>query len=294
MPATDSSRQPVLALFATSQTMIIAHRGFRACYPENTRCAFAASLGRCTMIELDVQLSRDGVPVVFHDFTLERTSNATLIDPRARPSSLALCDWSLAELLQLDIGRWFLRDDPFAAIRRQLISETALQLLMPQRIMTLEQTLCWASAQKMPLNVELKTANEGADALVRATIRLIRQTNTTNLILLSSFHHDCLRLCHELAPEIATAALQEGHHPQDLSGYLRALGVIAYHPADTLTDKPLIETIRGLGMAINVFTVNNPARQTELVQWGATGLFTDYPQQPFLPACCKQPACPLP
>ena len=121
------------------QTMIIAHRGYRACYPENTLCAFNASLGRCAMIELDVQLSRDGIPVVFHDYTLERTSNATSIGPSSRPPSLALGGWALAELLQLDIGSWFLRDDPFGTIRSQLISKTALQPLMPQRIMTLEQ-----------------------------------------------------------------------------------------------------------------------------------------------------------
>ena len=264
------------------QTMIIAHRGYRACYPENTLCAFNASLGRCAMIELDVQLSRDGIPVVFHDYTLERTSNATSIGPSSRPPSLALGGWALAELLQLDIGSWFLRDDPFGTIRSQLISKTALQPLMPQRIMTLEQTLYWASVQQMPLNVELKAANEEAAALVGATIRLIRQTKTTSLILVSSFHHDCLRLCRQLAPEIATAALQEKSHPQDVSGYLKALGVSAYHPADAITDRPLINTIRAAGMAINVFTVNGQARQTQLANWGATGLFTDYPQQPFL------------
>ena len=47
--------------------LIIAHRGFRACFPENTPLSFAQSLGRCDMIELDVRLSRDDQVVVFHD-----------------------------------------------------------------------------------------------------------------------------------------------------------------------------------------------------------------------------------
>lgn len=271
-------------MFAADRTLIIAHRGYRACYPENTFCAFTASLGRCAMIEFDVQLSRDGIPVVMHDASLERTTNAKDLSPELRPSGLALKDWSLAELQQLDAGSWFLRDDPFASLRHGQIRGETLQALMPQRIMPLEQVLSWALAKGIPLNVELKAEQDPArsSALVTETIRLIRLTKTGSQILLSSFQHECLRHSRQGAPEIATAALQEGAHPRALIRSLKQLGVRAYHPADATVDQALIETIRRAGLAINIFTVNDPERQLQLTRWGATGIFTDYPRQPYL------------
>lgn len=271
-------------MFAADRTLIIAHRGYRACYPENTLCAFTASLGRCAMIELDVQLSRDGIPVVMHDASLKRTSNAKDLSPELRPPGFALKNWNLAELQRLDAGSWFMRDDPFASLRQGQICRETLQALMPQRIMSLEQVLLWALAKGIPLNVELKAEQDPArsSALVAETIRLIRLTRTGSQVLLSSFQQECLMHCHRAAPEIATAALQEGAHPQALIRSLKQLGVRAYHPADAITDQALIETIRRAGLAINIFTVNDPGRQLQLAHWGATGIFTDYPQQPYL------------
>ena len=77
---------------------LIAHRGFSAIAPENTLTAFALALDRgYTDIEFDVQLSRDGVPVIFHDDTVERTTNG-----QGRVDQL-----SFGELKSLDAGAWF-------------------------------------------------------------------------------------------------------------------------------------------------------------------------------------------
>jgi glycerophosphoryl diester phosphodiesterase len=76
----------------------IAHRGYRAKYPENTLIAFQAALDAgVQMIELDVALSRDRKLVVIHDATLERTTNG----------KGAVSDHTLAQLKQLDAGGWF-------------------------------------------------------------------------------------------------------------------------------------------------------------------------------------------
>ena len=77
---------------------IMAHRGYRARYPENTLVAFQAALDAgVQMIELDVALSRDRKLVVIHDATLERTTNG----------EGAVSDHTLAQLKQLDAGGWF-------------------------------------------------------------------------------------------------------------------------------------------------------------------------------------------
>ncbi len=78
--------------------LCVAHRGFSGIAPENTLAAFKLAIDQLFVrwIELDVQLSKDGVPVVIHDFTLERTTNGT---GRVKDT-----DWK--ELKRLDAGGW--------------------------------------------------------------------------------------------------------------------------------------------------------------------------------------------
>lgn len=266
-----------------NRPLIIAHRGYRACYPENTLCAFERSLGRCDMVELDVQLSSDGAAVVFHDRDLARTSNAALLAPELGLTSLDLPDWSLAQLQRLDVGSWFLDADPFATIGAGMVDGRALRDLMPQTLPTLAETLAWAVDHQMALNVELKDMENVRlnEALVARVVADVRAANACGLTLLSSFNHNALRSCRRTAPEIAIAALQEGDHPPDLTSCLRDLGVCAYHPEDAMVDQTLAATLRGAGFALNVFTVNDPNRQRQLFAFGVTGVFTDFPVRCF-------------
>ena len=258
--------------------LIIAHRGFRACYPENTRCAFDQSLGRSRMIELDVRLCRDGVAVVFHDADLSRTTNAALVAERIGCAGLALHDWQLSQLRLLDLGSWFLDADPFGMLECGAVDRASLAVHMPQRILTLEEVLIWATAHSMPLNIEIKDegGTRGDDLIVPEVIRTIRKAGVVDAIVLSSFNHQYLRCCRQIAPEIALAALQRGIHPPDLIAYLRSLEVCAYHPENALADEDLIADLRAAGIAVNVFTVNTPSRQQQLFRWGVTGIFTDF------------------
>jgi len=261
-----------------SQPLLIAHRGYRACYPENTLCAFDQSLGRSRMIELDVQLCSDGVAVVFHDQNLTRTTNAALVAKELGLTSLNLCDWRLAQLRLLDIGTWFLHADPFATLRRGLADRPHLLSLMPQHILTLRELLAWAEASRMPLNIEIKDMRHTRmnGLIVPEVIREIRDAGATNEVVISSFNHGYLRSCHTLAPEIATAALQTGAHHPNLIAYLRELGVCAYHPEDSLVEESLVTTLRAAGLQVNVFTINDPSRQQQLFRFGVTGIFTDF------------------
>lgn len=264
-----------------SRPLIIAHRGYRACYPENTLCAFTHSLGRSDMIELDVQLSADGVAVVFHDDELTRTSNAASVAAEFGLSSLALRDWQLASLRRLDIGSWFIAADPFGTIGGGMVDRRQLLECMPQRMQILHEVLLWAAANHMPLNIEIKDMCHPRcnDALAAAVVHDIRATGTLNLAIVSSFNADILLACRRMDPELATAALREFCHPPDLVAFLRSLGVCAYHPADAITDAPLVQTIYAAGLHVNVFTVNNPVRQRELLRFGVTGIFTDFPDR---------------
>lgn len=100
---------------------IIAHRGFSARAPENTLAAMRAAVAAgADAVEFDLHFSADGHPVVFHDFTLERTSSG-----RGR-----LDEHDLDALRGLDAGSWFGRE--FAGERIATVAET-LELLAPHR-----------------------------------------------------------------------------------------------------------------------------------------------------------------
>ncbi len=265
-----------------SLRLIAAHRGFRAYHPENTLAAFRASIGHCHFIELDVQMSKDFVPMVFHDPTLERTSNAKTQGQQLGLQSLIINNWTLLQLKTLDIGSWFLESDPFGTIFSNETSSDQLLKEMPQTMMTLEEVLLHPALQKIPINIEIKDhrGKEQHKKVTESVLDVIERTKATSRVLISSFNHDYLVIAKNCAPSISTAALQEGSHPKNLTEYLKTLGVSAYHPDDKITDAPLVKKLRAAGLGVNVYTVNSSKRQQELFAMGATAVFTDFPKLP--------------
>jgi glycerophosphoryl diester phosphodiesterase len=264
----------------TSTKLIAAHRGNRARRPENTFSAFAASVGCCHLIELDIQMSRDGVPVVIHDPTLERTSNAKALYREIGLKTLEVSDWTLPQLKTLDVGSWFLAADPFATIASKEVSPEEIRRWLPERIMTLEEVLLHPELSTIPINVEIKdhTGKEQHKQVTETVMQVIQKTNSVERVLISSFNHDYLVLAKVIAPQISTGVLQSHSHPPDLLEYLRSLGAAAYHPSDSLADPAVIRELRSAGLGVNVYTVNSKQRQKALFAMGATAVFTDFPE----------------
>jgi len=262
--------------------LIAAHRGFRSQYPENTLSAFTASMGRCHFIELDIQLSKDNVPVVVHDPTLERTSDCITKGKILDLDSLRVSEWTVPQLKTLDMGSWFLDKDPFKTIANGTISIKELTQILPQTIMTLEEILHHPKLKKIPVNVEIKDhSGTNHDKLVAARVlEVIKITKSEKRVLISSFNHDYLVRSHIAYPEVSIGVLQRGHHPPDIVSYLKTIGAAAYHPADQITNKSLISHLRASGFVVNVFTVNDKKRQQYLFSAGATAVITDYPELP--------------
>lgn len=258
--------------------MIGAHRGFRAIRPENTLSAFEASLGCCHYIELDVQMSGDGIPVIHHDDALGRTCDLDSNPPR-RVDTL-----DLAHLRELDAGSWFVDTDPFDTIRSNRVSRKELQSLPVQRIMTLEELLQWRNKASVPINIELKSqppASQSNQIIVDKVLQVIQDAGCQQEVLLSSFRHDYLKEVKAKMPTLLTGALQEGSHPDNLLEYLRELGVCAYHPEAGISNRELIEALRHQGFGVNVYTVNDPDVQSRLFQEGVTSIITDFPELPL-------------
>lgn len=148
--------------------LIWAHRGASADAPENTLAAFAlAERQRADGIELDVQLSRDGVPVILHDDRLERTSNG-----RGRVDQLA---WR--ELRKLDVGSWYAPE--FSA----------------ERLPALAEVLTWVG-DRLQLNLEVKDS-----AAARALLDLLEEFPQAR-VLVSSFDHRLLAALRAADPRL--------------------------------------------------------------------------------------------
>jgi glycerophosphoryl diester phosphodiesterase len=272
-------------------TLNIAHRGARSLAPENTLTAARKGLELgADLWELDVQLTADGEFILLHDDSLERTSNVQVVFPERRPWRVS--DFTLAEIRQLDFGSWFNATDPFGEIAAGHVSQAEQQSYVGEPAPTLRQALEWTRDNDWRVNVELKDLRgaPGEDTFVEGVVKLIEEPDMVERVLISSFNHDYVRRVKAANPRIRAGALSE-RFIRDVADYIRELGVEAYNPAVTAIAPPQIRALRDEEIEVYVYTVNDEAKMRELVEAGASGLFTDFPQRlSKVLAECREPA----
>lgn len=222
---------------------LYAHRGASAEAPENTMAAFRRALAvGADGIELDVHLSADGVPVVVHDETLERTTDG------AGPVSAR----SLAGLASLDAGGWFAPE--FSGEGLPTLAEV-LRLL----------------AGRLRLNLEVKDARAGL-----AVLDLLRHFPQTDAVL-SSFDHSLLARLRRVAPDLPLAMLVAAGDWHRTLAKAASLRACAFHPHVDLISRPLLAACRRLDLPVYVWTVDDPDVARSLARIGVAGLFTNDP-----------------
>lgn len=233
-------------------THIFAHRGASGEAPENTLTAFERAVeAGADGVECDVHLSRDGVPVVIHDDTVDRTT-----DGRG-----PVQHHTLAALRALDAGAWF-GDGRFRGARVPTLAEV-LHLLVPTGL---------------ALNVELKTEGHLYPGLVDTVAELLRRSGMAARSVVSSFSLDTLRELRVVAPELAGAAVL--HRRADTAAALAragAEGLRALHVPGATCSPELVAACRAAGLAVCAWTVNAPAEATRLFALGVDAVVTDQP-----------------
>jgi glycerophosphoryl diester phosphodiesterase len=261
--------------FDKDKKLVVAHRGARSIRPENTMSAFKEAMKSSDFIELDVAFSKDGVPVIIHDNTLERTSNVKEFKEFKKPYRVR--DYTYKQLLKLDFGSWFTRDDPFGTIKNGTVKLEELKVLKTQRILTLDQVLKLLKKHNFPVNIEIKDATRTAydKTAVKTIIDLIEKHVMVNLVLLSSFNHKYLRQAFKINPNIDTAALEDKNHSKDLVKRLKRLRVRGYNPSLKIADPDLIKNLSNAGIFVNIYTVNDKKERLKLFKEGAKAVFTD-------------------
>ncbi|MEZ0494147.1 glycerophosphodiester phosphodiesterase [Kineococcus sp. TBRC 1896] len=265
----------------SARPLVIAHRGSSASAPENTLAAFEAALrAGADLLELDVRLDGDGVPVVLHDETLDRTTDrcgavAELPGPVVRAA---------------DAGSWF--SPAFAG----------------QRVPTLQQVVDLVALHGTGgLLVEFKGA--WTPAAVAGAVATLRTAGVAGRSVVQSFEVETVRTLRDVAPDVrrallvlhpgARAAAQDvaasfgdlAHDPftalstpagQTLAAaqeVVAELGVVAVNPhvAGLVASPHVVAEYHAAGVATYPWTVDEPRLWVDLLRHRVDGIITDDP-----------------
>lgn len=230
-----------------SRTSISAHRGASSDAPENTRYAFEAAIESDTdYIELDVQLTKDGKLVVFHDNTIDRTTNG----------SGTIYEHTYAELLELSAGSWFSRTGEFD----------------DAKIMTLEEALTLIGKQKK-LNIEIKDTGDSVRATEK-TVELIEKHNITGSCYVSSFSYPLLRIVKRLNPKIKTALIA---NVAVSTSYSRLQDIDAVSLNYIFINKGTVNSAHQNGKKVFVWTVDRREDIQQMIALGVDNIITNKP-----------------
>jgi glycerophosphoryl diester phosphodiesterase len=229
----------------------IAHRGAAGTRPELTRPAFERALEiGVDMIELDVQLTRDRALVVLHDRELGRTVRG----------HGPVRERTLAELCGLDAGAWFAPEYAGA------------------RVPSLEEVLD-LTAGKAALNVEIKSPEPDWDATADVLVALLTAARCLDSTVISSFEMGALRAVRARSPTARLGVLWHAGELEPMWPLAETLEARSVHPQWTLVDAAVVEQARARGLAVIVWTVNDPAAIAQLAALGVDGIISDYPER---------------
>ena len=280
------------------------HRGARGLAPENTLPGFARALDiGVTTLEMDLQMTRDGVVVVAHDAHLNpeltRTQDGVWLTGPSRP----IYGLSFQELQRFDVGR--LRPD--GETRRRFSWQEGADGVRIPPLRAVFKLVRRAGNRTVEFNLEIKSSPErlftpSPEAFTDAVVREIRRAGMVTRARIQSFDWRVLRRVQAIAPEIGTIYLtaqqnwmdtvrtgQPGPSPwtagidvDDFASVPEAIksargGIWSPHHEDIRQQD--IDTAHRLGMRVIVWTVNSMLRMRKLIDMGVDGIITDYPNR---------------
>ncbi|MFI7544559.1 glycerophosphodiester phosphodiesterase [Actinoplanes sp. NPDC049599] len=225
----------------------VAHRGYSAVAPENTLPALAAGvLAGATLIEFDVRTTADGVPVVIHDRTVDRTTDGTG----------HVAELTLDEIAALDAGSWF--SPAYAGTRIPLLREVIDLLRAPGPELLLEI--------KPPATLEQ----------VKVIIGQVIEAGLLERTVVQSFDPAVVRLAGEVAPEVRLGLLRHGFDDEQ-ERVARELGISYVNPdlRAVLAEPATVAALAGSGVGVMPWTPNDPSVWEPLVAAGVAGLIND-------------------
>jgi glycerophosphoryl diester phosphodiesterase len=240
----------------------VAHRGYSAVAPENTLPALAAGvLSGATFIEFDVRTTADGVPVVIHDRTVDRTTDGTG----------KVWELTLDEVSALDAGSWF--SPAYAGTRVPRLAEV-LELLRPHAVLTPTADVTSFERPRVELLLEIKPPATLEQAKI--IMGQVVDAGLLDRTVVQSFDPNIVRLVAEAAPEVRRGLLRDGFDTSQVD-VARELGIVYCNPSmNAVIGSP--ETVTQLaeaGVAVMPWTANDVSLWPDLLKTGVVGLISD-------------------
>jgi len=245
--------------------LVLAHRGWSGRYPENTMAAFekAATLP-IDGLELDVRGTADGVPVLMHDETVDRTTNGTG----------RVTDFTLAQLKGLDAGYcWSMDEGRSFPFRGRGIT-----------VPTLAEV--FSAFPHLWINLDIK---QKKPSIAQTVAGMIRQYHLEDHVCAGSFDTPTIHALRRACPEAATAA-----SPREVLKFLvlhrffpallyrgkaRVLAIPEHFRGRRILDRRLVQAAHQKGLAVHVWTINEREDMKRLLDMGVDGLITDHPDR---------------
>ncbi len=226
------------------ETEITAHRGSSRTAPENTIPAIEAAVEEMAdSVEIDVQMTADGVVVLGHDASLKRVAGV----------NRSIASMTFEELEKLDVGSWF--SSEYAGTRIPSLSEVL--------------ELC---SQKISLNIEIKYVGKNSE-LPEKTAEMVREYGMENQCVITSTNLSYLKRVKEALPEIRTgyiisAAYGNFYSSEDVDFISIRSGFVT---------SALMQNAHEQGKAVYAWTVNTKSELERLTLLGVDGIITDRP-----------------
>ncbi len=237
----------------------IAHRGFSGKYPENTLIAFQKAIEiKADMIELDVTLSKDRIPIIIHDDTLERTTNG----------KGKIRNTSFKKLRELDAGSW--KNIKFKN----------------EKIPTLEEVLLLIKKRKIKLNIEIKTSaydkKLSNSCIEKKTITLIQKYNLINRIVISSFEPKILLRLRKLSSKIKLALLIDPDFAKlkiDPIAFTKQIRGVSLNMHKSQINSSIFDNAKKQKFPIYIYTINSEKEILNAIDANISGIFTNFPDR---------------
>ena len=240
-----------------SKSLIIAHRGANKYAPQNTLPAFkrAYELG-CDGFETDVHITKDGKIVICHNYTIDETSTG----------KGKVADMTLDELKSYDFGSYFSKK------------------FEGTEIPTLDEFLSFVETTDISvLNIEIKSPKESETAIVKETIKAVKEHDLFDKLLISSFDPKLLIEAKMIDSKCKTGFLYSPKSPTLVKmiwrqlRYTKSIGCDAVHPHYSFVNKAFVENAHKMGIKVNPWTVDYPFVIDKLLKIGVDGIITDLP-----------------
>ncbi|OZU88298.1 glycerophosphodiester phosphodiesterase [Virgibacillus indicus] len=199
----------------------LAHRGYPIKYPENTIASYQAALNlNFTHVELDVQLSKDGIPVLMHDSTIDRTTNGQGM----------VKEYTLEELRSFQVGEG-------------------------EKIPTLEEALLFAK-DKIFVSIELKQKGDLYIGIEEAVLNVIQKTGMLKQVYVNSFDHYAIAKMRSLSDDIELGIIQHGASPAVIP-FMKQINATYLSLRIEYLTKEYAKSCKEAGITIVVWPVDN-------------------------------------